>query len=77
MPGNNPSLVKESLWHTPHTCTLIRTCLAPGSGISRSTISRGPLGLDTCTERMYYYVLLAIYDIWSIDRFHELIEKTL
>jgi hypothetical protein len=77
MPGNNPSLVKESLWHTPHACTLIRTCLAPGSGISRSTISRGPLGLDTCTERMYYYVLLAIYDIWSIDRFHELIEKTL
>jgi hypothetical protein len=32
MPGNNPSLVKESLWHTPHACTLIRTCVAPDSG---------------------------------------------
>jgi hypothetical protein len=51
--------------------------MGPGSGMSRSTISKGPLGLDTCTERMYHYILLAIYDIWSIDRFHELNEKTL
>jgi hypothetical protein len=40
MPGNNPSLVKESLWHTPHACTLIRTCVAPGSGISLHNFKR-------------------------------------
>ena len=74
MPGNNPSLVKESLWHTPQACTLIRTCMGPGSGMSRSTISKGPLGLDTCTERMYNYIILNIYGIWSTDGFHELIE---
>src|SRR5215211_2650893 len=65
MPGNNPSLVKESLWQTPQACTLIRTCIGPGSGMSRSTISKGALGLDTCTERMYNYVLLAIY-LWYL-----------
>ena len=52
MPGNNPSLVKESLWHTPQDCTLIRTCLAPGSGISLSTISRGPLALVTINAKL-------------------------
>jgi hypothetical protein len=26
----------------------------PGSGMSRSTISKGPLGLVTCTERITY-----------------------
>src|ERR687884_424635 len=29
MSGNNPSLVTESLWHIPHACTLIRTCVGP------------------------------------------------
>jgi hypothetical protein len=48
--------------------------MGPGSGMSRSTISKGPLGLDTCTERMYNYVILDIYGIWSTDGFHELIE---
>ena len=42
--------------------------------MSRSTISKGPLGPDTCTERMYHYDLRDIYGIWSTDRFHELIE---
>src|SRR6188472_252433 len=64
MPGNNPSLVKESLWHIPQACTLIRTCIGPGSGVFRSTISKGPLGLDTCTERIYHYFFLNIYNIW-------------
>jgi hypothetical protein len=45
--------------------------------MSRSTISKGALGLDTCTERMHNYVLLAIYVILSIDPFHELVEKNL
>ena len=31
--------MSTSLWQTPQACTLIRTCPAPGSGISRSTIS--------------------------------------
>jgi hypothetical protein len=53
MPGNNHSLVKESLWHTPHACTLIRTCLAPGSGVSFSTISKGPFGLEIWIARIY------------------------
>ena len=78
MPGNNPSLVMESLWQTPQACTLIRTCIGPGSGMSRYTISKGPLGLDTCTERIYFPVLLAIYEFGlTIDRFHELIENSL
>jgi hypothetical protein len=29
--------------------------------MSRSTISKGPLGLDICTERICHYVLLSIY----------------
>src|SRR5262249_45266708 len=37
-----------SLWQTPQACTLIRTSRAPGSGISRSTISKSPLGLEIC-----------------------------
>jgi len=71
---DNPSLVKESLCQIPQACTLIRTCMGPGSGMTRSTISKVPLGPDTRTERIYL-VLFAIYDIWFIDRFHEIIEK--
>ena len=29
--------------------------------MSRSTISKGPLGLDTCTERKFYSLLLLEY----------------
>src|SRR5258708_358323 len=36
----------------PQACTLIRTVPAPGSGICRSTISKGPPGRATCTTRM-------------------------
>jgi hypothetical protein len=60
IPGNSPSLVKESLWQMPHACTLMPTCLAAGSGISLSTISSGPLGLETWTERIFYPHTLAI-----------------
>src|SRR5436309_2053262 len=49
IPGNNPSLVRTSLWQTPQANTLIRTCPGPGSGISRSTISKAAPGLGTCT----------------------------
>src|SRR5579863_2524918 len=49
MPGHAPSFVSTSLWHTPHACTLIRTCPAPGRGISLSTISKFPPALETCT----------------------------
>src|ERR1017187_7394614 len=52
-PGKCPSFVNESLWQIPQACTLIRTDPAPGSGISRSTISKGPPGLETCTARMF------------------------
>jgi hypothetical protein len=45
-------LVNESLWQTPQACTRIRTDPAPGSGIGRSTISKGPFGRETCTTRI-------------------------
>src|SRR6185437_12852526 len=32
----------------PQACTLMRTCPAPGVGISRSTISKSAPGLETC-----------------------------
>ena len=32
--------MSTSLWQTPQACTLMRTCPAPGLGISRSTISK-------------------------------------
>src|SRR5262249_34179220 len=50
--GNSPSLVTESLWQMPQACTLIRTVLGPGSGIGRSTISKGPFGRETCATRI-------------------------
>src|SRR5713226_5019752 len=46
MPGHKPSFVSTSLWQTPQACTLIRTCPAPGSGISRSTIWKPAPGLE-------------------------------
>jgi hypothetical protein len=48
-----PSLVNESLWQIPQACTLIRTDPAPGSGISRSTISKAPPGRETCIARIF------------------------
>src|SRR5271166_3458199 len=47
IPGHKPSTVSTSLWQTPQACTLIRTCPAPGLGISRSTIWKPapPLGI--------------------------------
>src|SRR5277367_2684859 len=52
MPGHAPSFVSTSLWHTPQACTLMRTCPAAGSGISRSTISKSPPGLEICAACM-------------------------
>src|SRR5215213_2491805 len=52
MPGQSPSFVSESLWQTPHASTRTRTSPAPGSGISRSTISKGPPGRVTCATRI-------------------------
>src|SRR5581483_2264790 len=52
MPGKAPSLVSESLWQMPQACTLIRTAPAAGSGIGRSTISKGPLGRETWATRI-------------------------
>src|ERR1700683_1233355 len=49
MPGHCPSFVSESLWQIPQACTFTRTCPAVGLGISRSTISKSPPGLGTCT----------------------------
>src|SRR5262249_28848748 len=46
MPGHAPSFVSTSLWQTPQACTLMRTSPAPGSGTSRSTISKSPPGLE-------------------------------
>ena len=51
-PGQSPSFVRESLWQTPEACTRMRTCPAPGSGISRSTIWYGPLALTTWAARI-------------------------
>src|SRR5262245_59474692 len=52
MPGKAPSLTSESLWQIPQACTLIRTEPAPGSGIGRSTTSKGPFARETCTTRI-------------------------
>src|SRR5262249_1174062 len=48
MPGQAPSFVSTSLWQTPQACTLMRTCPAPGSGISRSTIWKSAPALGIC-----------------------------
>src|SRR5262245_58334327 len=53
MPGHIPSLVTESLWQTPQASTLTRTEPALGSGIARSTISKGPFGRVTCATRIF------------------------
>src|SRR5579871_251454 len=37
----------------PQACTLMRTCPAPGVGISRSTISQSPPAFDTCTAFIF------------------------
>src|SRR5262245_30415530 len=37
----------------PQACTLIRTVPGPGSGTSRSTISKGPFGRATCATRIF------------------------
>src|SRR5437016_2896990 len=50
--GKVPSLVRLSLWQMPQAWTLIRTNPGPGSGISRSTISKGAFGRVTCTTRI-------------------------
>src|SRR5690348_15987972 len=52
MPGHWPSMVKTSLWQTPQAWTLIRTDPGPGSGIGRSTSSRGPPGRETWATRI-------------------------
>src|ERR1700690_1288603 len=52
MPGQYPSLTSASLWQIPHASTLMRTCPRPGCGIGRSTISKLPPGLLTCTAFM-------------------------
>src|SRR3984893_1428144 len=48
MPGQRTSFVSPSLWQIPQACTLIRTCPAPGLGISRSTIWKSAPGLGIC-----------------------------
>src|SRR5262249_14729639 len=52
MPRHWPSLLKTSLWQTPQAWTLIRTDPGPGSGIGRSTRSRGPPGRETWATRI-------------------------
>src|SRR5882724_2930088 len=37
----------------PQACTRIRTCPAPGLGISRSTISKSAPGFGTCTTFIF------------------------
>src|SRR6266481_2041471 len=60
-PGQSPSLTMTSLWQTPHASTLMRTCPRPGSGIGRSTSSRAPPGLLTCTAFMSGMFVLRQY----------------
>ena len=52
IPGNVPSLVSTSLWQMPQARARIHADPGPGSRIGRSTISRGPLGPETCTTRI-------------------------
>src|SRR5260370_23509242 len=53
MPGKSPSFVTLSLWQIPQACTRMRTCPAPGLGISRSTISKFAPGLGTWTTFIF------------------------
>src|SRR6266436_3070795 len=53
MSGKSPSFVMKSLWQIPQACTRIRTCPAPGFGISRSTISKSAPGLGTCATFIF------------------------
>src|SRR5580704_18045514 len=63
IPGHDPSTVSASLWQTPQACTLIRTCPAPGLGISRSTIWKSVLGLEICAT----FMVAAATDVVAID----------
>src|SRR6476619_2571846 len=45
----------------PHASTFTRTCLAPGSGISRSTNSQSPPGLLICAA-FIFICLLSLVD---------------
>src|SRR5688572_10226532 len=49
MPGKAPSLVNISLWQTPQAWILMRTVPGVGSGMSRSTTSKGAPGRGTWT----------------------------
>src|SRR5271170_5364803 len=60
MPGQMPSFVSTSLWQTPQACTLMRTCPASGSGISRSTISKSAPGFGTCTAFIGFTATLVV-----------------
>src|SRR5580704_16537046 len=51
--GNSPSLTIESLWQTPHACTLTRTSPGWGCGNSRSTNSKGPFFSLSWTTRIF------------------------
>src|SRR6266851_2918303 len=53
MPGKSPSFVMKSLWQMPQACTRMRTCPAPGFGISRSTISKSAPGFGTCATFIF------------------------
>src|ERR671934_2200614 len=55
----------------PQAWTLMRTCAAPGSGVSRSTISKGPLGLETWTKRLVIIIFMTIVRFclnWFYDK---------
>src|SRR5271165_3805064 len=76
IPGQAPSLVSTSLWQTPHANTLIRTCPAPGVGISRSTIWKSAPGLGTCATFMVATAAVVVATNPPID-FQQVLESTL
>src|SRR5262245_56232804 len=60
MPGQAPSFVTTSLWQIPQACTLVRTSLAPGLGISRSTIWKSAPGFGTCATFIVPIAILGV-----------------
>src|SRR5262252_2588394 len=67
MPGHKPSFVKTSLPHTPHACTLIRTCPAAGLGTSRSTIWNSDPGFGTTAT----FIVATSTAVGAISPLHE------
>src|SRR5258706_5020601 len=57
----SPSTVCKSVWHTPHTETLMRTCPGPGRGVGTLSLCSGlrSAGAGVCKRKAFIVLLYA------------------